>query len=392
MDIRRLVLRLSLGALGVTALSALTLLVLPWGGAAGRFTISALAATIAAAISLPFAAWASREETRWGGLAGILFVVGELLLLMLALWGSSLAPTWSGYEAASAMLYLLMCAPLGIVGAREFGRRRIVALIAVSATVLALFLLFVQAFAYRGLDGFDDASKPWGPFGVLVLLVGGGAALGFVPARVPTDGPVWRRRWPLIGATLALIGGGCAATGLLLTAIESPGGPKAFRLITTAVLLGGYAYAIGLANLLFLPLLKGIGALVPKATAVAALGAATILALWIESQNDTWSVPFIASIILLITGSLSVLILQRFASEVTLVTQLALADGIDLTCPRCRRRQHLAVGRSACRDCGLRYSIEIEEPRCRQCEHLLVGTTSDRCPECGTAIVAEAIT
>jgi hypothetical protein len=60
---------------------------------------------------------------------------------------------------------------------------------------------------------------------------------------------------------------------------------------------------------------------------------------------------------------------------------------IELTCPRCRRRQALDTGRGACAGCGLRIEISVEEPRCA-CGYLLHALKGDRCPECGRVIPA----
>ncbi|UCC31069.1 MAG: hypothetical protein JSU86_02095 [Phycisphaerales bacterium] len=57
-----------------------------------------------------------------------------------------------------------------------------------------------------------------------------------------------------------------------------------------------------------------------------------------------------------------------------------------VTCPRCRERQSIRLGDSACTVCGLRISTRIEEPRCPRCDYLLYGLISDRRPEGGTVI------
>jgi rRNA maturation protein Nop10 len=64
---------------------------------------------------------------------------------------------------------------------------------------------------------------------------------------------------------------------------------------------------------------------------------------------------------------------------------MTMAD-VTLLCPRCGKKQQVPVGQSECSGCRLRIRVQIEEPRCAQCGYLLYGLTSDRCPECGTAI------
>ena len=57
--------------------------------------------------------------------------------------------------------------------------------------------------------------------------------------------------------------------------------------------------------------------------------------------------------------------------------------------PRCRGKQQVQLGGAVCSRCGLRITISVEEPRCPTCEYLLFGLTSDRCPECGSAIASK---
>jgi len=59
---------------------------------------------------------------------------------------------------------------------------------------------------------------------------------------------------------------------------------------------------------------------------------------------------------------------------------------LDLTCPRCRTAQTLAVGETRCRACRLQIEIRLEEPRCPTCNYLLFRLTQPRCPECGTSV------
>jgi len=57
-----------------------------------------------------------------------------------------------------------------------------------------------------------------------------------------------------------------------------------------------------------------------------------------------------------------------------------------LACPRCGKKQNVAIGEARCVACDLRISTRIEEPRCRKCGYLLYKLTSDRCPECGETV------
>ncbi|MBL9119532.1 MAG: hypothetical protein JNL80_06445 [Phycisphaerae bacterium] len=389
MNTRQIIVRLTLGCLGITAASALFLLFLPWGGAAGRFTLTALAATVTAALSLPFAGWAIRPETRWGGFAGIAFVCAELLHVIVALWGPMLFAPSSSVELVSSMLYLLIAAPFAIVGAREVERRPAAGWCALISTTLALVLLLVQAFAYRGIEGLDSVTSVLGPTGFVVLALGGGVALGLVESRIGGPSGSFLRRWPLVACVFAIAGAAFISLHISAASLSRAWPGHTIQLSTGLTFLI-YAYAIGLANILLLPSFRGAGALVQWGSAAAALGAASTLAPWIIQGDESWATPFFASLIMLLSGSIAIAVLRRFNAEPDFAKESGPLDSIELTCPRCQRRQERALGDSACDACGLRFSIRVEEPRCRECGQLLLGIAGDRCPECGTPVATAA--
>lgn len=391
MDAHRVVLRLSLGCLAVTAASASALLFLPWSGGAGRFTLSALAATFIAGLSIPFAGWIEKPEARWAGFVGLAFLCSELVLVIAALWFSYFAPTMNGIEIVSAMVYLLAVAPFAILGARQIERRPLVAWTTLIPTGIALALLLVQAFAFEGFETFDSSRRPLGWISFALLLCGGAAAMGLVAPRVPeVSARAWLRRWPLLATLLAITAAILATVffvELMSNARWGVGPPLAF---TTGLSVLGFAYAIGLSNVLLLPRLRGVAAGVPWATAGASLLAAALLAAMVLALEESLATPLIASLLLVVSGSLGVLVLSRFAAAPVFVTDRSIVQELDVRCPRCSDQQALPFGKSACRRCGLRFRIDVEEPRCRECSHLLVGTQSDHCPECGTPIALPA--
>ena len=78
--------------------------------------------------------------------------------------------------------------------------------------------------------------------------------------------------------------------------------------------------------------------------------------------------------------------MQSLRPQPSLVTSKLV---LNLTCPRCGERQDMAAGRSRCRKCRLVICVEIEEERCRACGYVLYRLTSERCPECGAAVMVE---
>ena len=88
-------------------------------------------------------------------------------------------------------------------------------------------------------------------------------------------------------------------------------------------------------------------------------------------------------------GTLALCVLARLNRKVDFEPFSPGLSEITVVCPRCRKKQPIRIGDSACAACELRISIRIEEPRCPQCDYLLYGLTSDRCPECGTVLGAK---
>jgi rRNA maturation protein Nop10 len=93
-----------------------------------------------------------------------------------------------------------------------------------------------------------------------------------------------------------------------------------------------------------------------------------------------------------VCGTLAMPILHRVSSIRTREAVRTVELRVTLTCPRCDLAQTLAVGRSSCTGCGLRFAIEIEEDLCEKCGYPLYRLESAVCPECGTSIARPAPT
>ncbi|MBL9148992.1 MAG: zinc ribbon domain-containing protein [Phycisphaerae bacterium] len=387
MDSRRLILRLTLACLGVTALCALSLVVMPWGGATSRLTFTALFATITAGGCIPFGLWATHPEKRWGGLAGIAIMALALCLAILAIWIDYLSPGTNAMPTLSFLVYLASASPFVVVGARELVRHRAAGVTAVAGGLVAMLLLAIQAYGYGGIDAFDRSTFPIGPIAYTVLLWGGGAALGLVPRRRATG---WQRHWPLVGTSLATIAAIIAVLWCIyLWPARGAYGP-AHVYVRLAVLLGAAGYAIGIANVAFVPRLAGFGVLAQWAVAGSAACAAITLALMTEVDEDAWTMPFVASLIMLLASGLAVAALVRWAAVPEFSTGSEALREVTIICPRCRRSHAHPLGASACPTCGLRFELKVEEPRCAGCGQLFAGAATERCPECGLAVTALA--
>ncbi|MFO0829897.1 MAG: hypothetical protein U0572_17275 [Phycisphaerales bacterium] len=388
MDIRRLVLRLSLICLGVTAISAIGLALLPAVGVASRVTVTGIAATITGLICLPFARWASRDDLRWGGLAGIVFMCTEFMLVLALAWGSYFFPQASGQAISGTIADVFFVALPCIAGARALGgAQRVAGATALACGLASLVLLQVDTWFYAGMFAAAGGPNP-SDFGVtlrglgMTLLVAGSAAsLGLVTPRVP------RPRWPIVATLLAIVAGGwfvvLVSQGLVWNdwdPIERVHGAKgALSIVFVAFTLGG-------ANLLMRPKIGEQAWLVQLATVgVAGIACATgIVALWTEDEQ--FFSAFVASTIAILCGIVAITMIAKFRQEPVLSTDGSILPTVDLVCPRCRCRGTVALGDSSCAFCGLRFRIAVEEPRCARCGQLLVGSKGDRCPECGRPI------
>ena len=92
-----------------------------------------------------------------------------------------------------------------------------------------------------------------------------------------------------------------------------------------------------------------------------------------------------------VCGTIAMPILHRVSSICTREAVRTVEPKVTLTCPRCELSQTLAVGRSSCTGCGLRFAIEIEEDVCENCGYPLYRLESAVCPECGTPINRKTI-
>jgi hypothetical protein len=110
--------------------------------------------------------------------------------------------------------------------------------------------------------------------------------------------------------------------------------------------------------------------------------------LWFDIPGDLNLLGRVATAtgIVAASGAMGLIVLARMHRKVELATDLQELSEITVICPRCRRKARIELGDSACPSCELRISIRIEEPSCATCGYLLYGLTSERCPECGTAI------
>ena len=144
---------------------------------------------------------------------------------------------------------------------------------------------------------------------------------------------------------------------------------------------------LALLNLLLMANVQGIGRIVRGATIACALMACALIAGGLYLDVELISAMGIAPGLLAATGAIAVVILallrRRYSRELGNLADSTILTDIEFFCPRCKKRQTLPLGDSACVGCGLKLILKAIEPRCIQCGYLLYGTASNRCSECG---------
>ncbi len=93
---------------------------------------------------------------------------------------------------------------------------------------------------------------------------------------------------------------------------------------------------------------------------------------------------FAASAVADACATIALLILKRLRRAPSELGESAGRAIVEIRCPRCSSEQRLPLGKSECKACGLKMSIDIESDTCIECGYLLQGLPGRTCPECGT--------
>jgi hypothetical protein len=85
-------------------------------------------------------------------------------------------------------------------------------------------------------------------------------------------------------------------------------------------------------------------------------------------------------------GTVTVAILALASRKSEAVVPVLRFAQMSIVCPHCQTQQTVAIGESACRECGLRFNIDAREPTCAACGYVLLMNRSAVCPECGEKV------
>jgi len=392
MPFRTVLLRLMLWSLGLAAGTGVLAVLLQGGDLVWRIVGTGLATALACGLMIPTAAMVDRREVRWAGLLGMGTVVAEFLLALILIWNAArailpwvrdpdlkliLSMVFTGLAVGVAMACAL---PLRVP------RQAIAAKTAIGFTVVTLAAFLTATWADDFLIAGDE--DWWESAGALLVF-----AVLVVPSLFDLT-PSTRRPWRWLGILCAAV-----SSVMWLSEIWNPIGSKLGVVVYAGLVTLSAVTAH--ANLCLGTVSLKLGQRWVRSSTIAAFGAAglaTFLYVWDQQfsgsllplDSDLLERFLAAAGIAAGCGTLALFVLARINRHVDVDPGSEAIDEITVICPRCRKKQTLAVGDSACGACGLRISIKLEEPRCAHCDYLLHGLTSDRCPECGHEIAPSA--
>lgn len=391
MSLRKVLLRGMLWSLGFAAATGVLAVLVRGGGAFWRVTATGFTTAAACGLMLPVSAMIDREKSRTAGLLGMCLVITEFLLALLAIWQFGFhvfGVRWEG-EIVATMLIL---AAGGVVMVKSFDLTHMpqgatAGRVMLWTTAFAVAVFLFAAWAARTTA--DHRGERFWETGWAIVALGLPAVLALVghEANGAPRRPWVHWRW---------LGVCSSVTACAMWVLEIWIGRGSDVGFVVFCVLASIAAVVAHANIsLRCPLGPGQTWVRSGSVVAAMLTAGTIDLLCAHDRFPGMGLGEallgrIASAGGIVTGcgTLSLCVLARINRKVDLEADIAEFVEAIVVCPRCRKKQSISLGTSACSACGLRISIRVEEPRCPQCDYLLYGLRCDRCPECGTAIAA----
>ena len=375
MNLRRLLLRVMLGALAVAALAGVLAILFYHGSMLLELIGTAVMTAVAAGLLMVFSLLVDREKSRSAGLLGMVAVIAEFFLGLALIWMFDLMPeaVWVlmvaiGISLLPAMFFLRVTS---MPRARLAGWTGL-GVCAVTFLIFAITPWFNIAWVRYG--EWCGTGVSIGTFGLLAAasLAGAGGD---------------RRHWRYLGTLTSLA---AAVMGIIGVWREVQTGEIAFAMIAST------AAFIAHANLVLLCPLKSA----QRWLAFAAIATSFLTALFVDllivfnkglggELSDSLLTRLAgASGILAGCSSLALLVLAALNRKSEFKPILAPISEYTLICPGCNRKQTLVTGEAQCPTCLLIIQATFKEPHCSKCGYLIFMLNSDRCPECGTPVRA----
>jgi hypothetical protein len=385
-SLRRVILRIMLGALAVSAaLAIFGVLDSAARDQSPRMIGTGIAAAVASALLLASCKFLDSEKFRRTGLLVMGLILVQFILVLIALWGD----LWmSGSNRVVDTLPLIAAMfPIAAVPAamffhvRQLKGGRFAGIFGMASSCLA--------FAFFAIAASDDRGFSNNSMSMIYWETGWACwSFAFVAAACSAGAGVDRKHWRWIGLAAAVL---AFALGLNDVWTSRNTAIVLFTISTTLAVL------IGHANVLWLCKLNPRQRWLRWATAIAAwiAGAVFDYAAIVNSREGsnedfTWRIGTAAAICAA-CGTVAVAIITAFNRRIAPNPSAGIDAGqIDLICPICRKKQTVPIkdgtGESTCANCGVILSIRLRAPRCPSCDYSLLMLKSDRCPECGTPI------
>ena len=373
-----------LWSLGFAALTGVGAILLQGGDLTWRVVGTGLVTAAAAGLLMACSKMMDREQTRSAGLLGMCGVVAEFVMAMLMIWEAIQAPfgVYMERRVGLTMLHVGLCLPVAVVLLQQIQWERTRCLARVGAVLCAIVLALLLVGVWNPARGRQFDYNWWESAGAVSIY-----GLLVVLCLVDAGTPRWRR-WRSIGLVAAGVASGMWLCDIWIGAGSDPG----FVIFVTLTCAAAVIAHASLASLC--PLTAGQRWMLWGTVAAATLTAGLVdlvtagdrlLHLGRNETSILWR-GIGASGILAGCGTLALVVLAALNRRIDYEPGSKEMLSLFLACPRCGKKQNVAIGEASCVACDLRISTRIEEPRCRKCGYLLYKLTSDRCPECGETV------
>lgn len=371
---QRLLLRASLWALVVGAAvgSVCMLAGLYTGG--GQVLATFVAAAASASLMGVVTGWLDHREKRAAGVAGLVVVFVAFALFLLAIWGDAIG-LW-GHRTewrliGSALAFVFIAGPaVALLSAAHRPALRWSARAGVPALGVLLLCVLWETWG----------SPPSTLDHLILVLIWGVPCVVAALLNHTLDRRSWRWLGVLAAALIAadhasmLMGNGSLLAGVT-PLLWATAGSVAYSNVVLAVALPAWGWTL-------------------RWTAIVSAVAGAYLTAWFEPWNTFQTsghdavFRVIAALSLISScATVGVVLAWRLGAARLWSPRSEPYTGLLVTCPRCSKRQSIALPEAPCISCGLVFRISLFDRRCPVCAYDTSGLASAPCPECGSPLI-----